>query len=262
MNTYLMLDDVNTALLEKYAGPAHAVAGYVNGSYANWSTLVAKYAKSGKFLLSIDVANKPSLGAQCLDIETYDAVIADAPGWFKTTQAAGAKAKDFRYYPKLYTSASNVASLISTMTKAGIARNRYMIWSAHYTGSAHICGPKTCGYPQADATQWTSSYQGVSLDASLCYGYFFAGPPAAPAPAPKPKPKPTAEPELKNGSTGTAVKLLQTLLNGRPIKPNLAVDGDFGPATLRAVETVQRNNKLSVDGIVGPQTWALLGNYS
>jgi hypothetical protein len=66
------------------------------------------------------------------------------------------------------------------MTQAGIARNEYMLWSAHYTNTAHICSPSACGYPQADATQWTSTYQGVSLDASLCYGYFFATYPADP----------------------------------------------------------------------------------
>lgn len=71
------------------------------------------------------------------------------------------------------------------MSAAGAARDEYMIWSAHYTATAHICGPSTCGSTvQADATQWTSTYEGVSLDASLCYGYFFAGPPTAAAPAP------------------------------------------------------------------------------
>lgn len=85
--------------------------------------------------------------------------------------------------------------------------------------------------------------------------------------APAPKPKPVSEPELKQGSTGTAVKLLQTLINGRPVVTGgeikkLVVDGDFGPATATAVKDIQRNCKLTVDGIVGPATWATLGNYS
>jgi peptidoglycan hydrolase-like protein with peptidoglycan-binding domain len=78
----------------------------------------------------------------------------------------------------------------------------------------------------------------------------------------EPKPKPAAEPELKLGDTGAAVKLLQGLLNGRPVHPGLTVDGIFGPDTLATVRLVQVNNHLTVDGIVGPQTWAVLGNYS
>lgn len=197
MTTYLMLDDVNLTLLERYASEAHACAGYVNGGYANWNELVAKYP-SGKVLISIDTRNDPSAGAQCLDIETGDAVVSDAPSWFRKTQRAGKKANDLRYYPKLYTSEGNLVALVDAMTKAGVKRDAYMIWSAHYTNEPHICGPKSCGSKvQADATQWTDAYKGVSLDASLCYGYFFAGPPkpsatAPVAPAkPKPAPKPT-----------------------------------------------------------------------
>jgi hypothetical protein len=183
MTTHLMLDDVNLTILGLHAASAAALAGYVNGTYANWNELVATYSKSGKFLLSIDVANDPAAGAQCLDIESGDATIGDAPGWFKVTKAAGDAAKDLRWLPKLYTSAGNVQTLINTMTQAGVGRHEYLIWSAHYTQHPHICSPSACGYPQADGTQWTSTYMGVSLDASLVYGYFFA---EYPAPAPPP----------------------------------------------------------------------------
>lgn len=182
LSTHLMLDDVNLAILATQASSAFALAGYVNGDYANWNELVDKYEPTGKFLLSIDVLNQPSAGAQCLDIESGDATVADAPGWFEQTAAAGKLANDARYYPKLYTSAGEVQELINAMTQAGVSRDRYMVWSAHYTGVAHICSPSACGYPQADATQWTSEYEGLALDASLCYGYFFTvGAPPPPA---------------------------------------------------------------------------------
>lgn len=216
MSLKVMLDDVNLATLEAHASSADAVAGYVNGSYANWPVLVAKYASSGKHLLSIDVQNKPSAGAQCLDIEKGDAVIGDAPSWAKATAAAGKAASDLRYYPKLYTSESNLVALVAAMTAAGIARGDYMIWSAHYTGKAHICGPKSCGSAvQADATQWTSSYQGVSLDCSQAYGYFFAGPPAATAPATvtgTAAPAATAQPPT--GYSGTAAPVVSLQWDG------------------------------------------------
>lgn len=214
MSLVRMLDDVNTTLLEQYVASDKpgAVAGYVNGKYDNYATLAAKYAPAGLHLISIDVANKPAAGAQCLDIESGDATVADAPAWFKATQAAGKAANDLRYYPKLYTSESNLASLVATMTKEGVARDEYMLWSAHYTNSAHICGPKTCGSSvQADATQWTSSYKGVSLDASECYGYFFAGPPAktvAPAPAATIAPKEYTVPSVTGKTVAQALQII------------------------------------------------------
>lgn len=58
-------------------------------------------------------------------------------------------------------------------------------------------------------------------------------------------------PELRIGSTGGAVKKLQTLLH-------VTVDGDFGPKTQEAVEQFQKTHGLEADGIVGPQTWAAL----
>ena len=189
MTTHLMLDDVDDVILFGHANPAYAIAGYMNGRWANWASIV-KMFPTGKFLLSIAVSADVSVGAQTLDIENGDATIAQAPAWFKGTQAAGKAAKDFRWYPKLYTSISNGHDLLSTMEKAGVKRSEYMLWSAHYTGKPHICGPKSCGAAvQADATQWTDKYDGVSLDASMCYGNFFSGPADKPVPQPKPRPK-------------------------------------------------------------------------
>ncbi|MGD1805243.1 peptidoglycan-binding domain-containing protein [Dapis sp. BLCC M126] len=38
----------------------------------------------------------------------------------------------------------------------------------------------------------------------------------------------------------------------------MVVDGIFGVATEEAVKKFQKFNDLTVDGIVGPQTWATL----
>jgi peptidoglycan hydrolase-like protein with peptidoglycan-binding domain len=73
-----------------------------------------------------------------------------------------------------------------------------------------------------------------------------------------------ALPTLSRGSKGQSVHNLQDLLNqadrkasfGNP--PPLAVDGDFGPQTEKAVKSYQRYYGLLVDGIVGPQTWSSL----
>ena len=62
--------------------------------------------------------------------------------------------------------------------------------------------------------------------------------------------------ELKKGSSGSAVKTLQTKLN--KVGYALAVDGDFGEKTKTAVLSFQRKYGLVADGIVGPKTSAKL----
>ena len=64
------------------------------------------------------------------------------------------------------------------------------------------------------------------------------------------------EPTLVEGDTGPAVQTLQTRLNVWGAK--LTVDGNFGAATLAAVKAFQAAHHLTVDGVVGPQTWAAL----
>lgn len=65
---------------------------------------------------------------------------------------------------------------------------------------------------------------------------------------------------LREGSFGRLVESLQRTLNDRlDPSPNLAIDGDFGPATRGAVERFQRSVKLPQSGIVDEATWRALG---
>ena len=61
---------------------------------------------------------------------------------------------------------------------------------------------------------------------------------------------------LTKGSKGQAVKDLQTALNRAGC--NLDVDGNFGPATDKAVRDFQALYELEVDGKAGPKTMAKL----
>lgn len=64
---------------------------------------------------------------------------------------------------------------------------------------------------------------------------------------------------LRNGSKGTQVKALQTLLIGYGYKCGFwGADGNFGASTDAAVRKFQKNNGLAVDGAVGPATWSKL----
>jgi lysozyme len=68
----------------------------------------------------------------------------------------------------------------------------------------------------------------------------------------------SGHPTISRGSTGTAVRRAQCLLN-LSLNPAshtpLVVDGDFGPKTDAAVRTFQSCDGITRDGIVGPVTW-------
>ncbi len=63
-----------------------------------------------------------------------------------------------------------------------------------------------------------------------------------------------AEPTLKKGSKGQAVKDLQEALKALGFAVG-AIDGVFGKTTEEAVKAFQKLQGIDADGIVGPVTW-------
>lgn len=57
---------------------------------------------------------------------------------------------------------------------------------------------------------------------------------------------------VRRGARGWAVKAIQRRI------PGVSIDGDFGPATERAVRRWQQDHGLVADGLVGPATWTAL----
>lgn len=90
---------------------------------------------------------------------------------------------------------------------------------------------------------------------------FTVDPPADPGPNPgggggQPIPATGTRRTLRQGDSGEDVRYLQQKLSEHGAW--LTIDGKFGPATSSAVRSFQASNGLSVDGVVGPQTWAAL----
>jgi hypothetical protein len=76
--------------------------------------------------------------------------------------------------------------------------------------------------------------------------------------APKGKPHPSSRlPVIRRGDSGAAIEVLQNLLIGHGYA--IDADGEFGPATDKAVKAFQNAAGLEADGIVGPYTWDKLG---
>lgn len=71
--------------------------------------------------------------------------------------------------------------------------------------------------------------------------------------------KPTSAYMLRSGSKGQDVRDLQMVL--RSAGYNVKVDGDFGPATERAVRDFQFAHKLEADGVAGPKTMLEISNF-
>ena len=184
--TYRMLDSIFVADLPP---GADAYLGYADGRWPTAVELRARFPQAHILILAVF----PADDAEGLDIENGDATVAQVYDWFLRQQAR----KVWR--PVLYISAGSSQGLLDTMAANGFARSSFRLLSAHYGAGKHICGPGTCGYPQADGTQWTDSAPGEGgsfIDESLLSASFF---PAAPKPPPA-----AAIPEdpvlLKNGA--------------------------------------------------------------
>lgn len=70
------------------------------------------------------------------------------------------------------------------------------------------------------------------------------------------KPKTLKLPIVRHGSSGSAVRVLQQVLNFKGFK--LEIHGVYDSHTLEAVKEFQQANGLVVDGIVDAKTWQCL----
>lgn len=168
--TFRMLDSIFPANLPP---GADAYLAYADGRWATAVEVKARFPGARVLVLAVF----PADAAEGLDIENGDATIPEVYGWFVRQQRRGV------WRPVLYISAGRAQGLLDTMAANGFPRSSFRLLSAHYKAGKHICGPSTCGYPQADGTQWRDDAPGVGgsrIDESLLVDSFFPAPPAPP----------------------------------------------------------------------------------
>jgi len=224
--TVTMYDSTNPASIP--AG-AQLVAAYVDG-FGGYSAAVARFGAAK--VVSISVGNN---NADVADVESGAMTPGDLPGWIARQQARGVKR------PVVYCNESTWPSV-----KAAVGNASVSYWIANPGGSGVIAG--------ADAVQnvWEGSWDSSVVQSSFP---FYPGVVTPPAP---PNPYPT----IQLGDTGTAVTTAQKDLNTwhtvAGTNAAVTVDGSFGVLTEAAVKSFQGAKKLTMDGIVGPATWAIL----
>jgi hypothetical protein len=128
---------------------AAAVAGYVGGQWPTYEALLKRFPKAHH----VSIAINPLEDAHVLDIERGDANPADAPPWVHRQHVRGLKR------PGLYCSLSGMQGVVDMLEEHGVKRENVLLWCAHYTGHAHICGP-ACGdglKVVVDATQYADT---------------------------------------------------------------------------------------------------------
>jgi hypothetical protein len=224
-----------------------ALAAYGNGKFANFGTAKAEFPQL--HVLEIDV-NGQGIG-NAGDFEAGDMAIAHAGAWAQGRIAAGV------HRPVIYFSASKWTAIMQSLEAAGIGRKQVRIWTAHYTGEAHLCS-STCGFGivgRADATQWASPqapgtlphpFAGRNVDVSLTANNFF-GAPTPPPPFPG---RNLRQPPVM---VGDDVRTWQAQMarRGWHITPS----GSYDAASEHICRQFQEEKGLNVTGFVGPATW-------
>lgn len=235
-----MITMFDSVQIDQIPSDAVAVAGYVDGRYANLAALQTSFPRA--LVLAVTTSGGDA-HATAVDEEPGDASVAGAVAWLRAAAARGV------WRPCAYASASGMGALLAAVQAAGLELGSFRFWSAHYGAGAHICGPATCGLVSRamDGTQWTDEALGRNLDESLLADSFF----------PWYDVLMTDIPTIQLGSTGQIVKNWQSLVNAHLAAGavGLTPDSNFGAATELFTKTFQAHKKLTPDGIVGPATW-------
>jgi peptidoglycan hydrolase-like protein with peptidoglycan-binding domain len=252
--------------------------GYADGEYPTEDELRARFPDAELVIYTVtgtSAAHGIKLVAG-IDSEPGNPDAAAAATWVQRELAAAPGSRPL-VYADLASPGYSMTEVLAELASLGIDRSKVRLHTAHYTGTAHICGPGTCAGRDAsgnvitfdaDGSQWTDEFSGVGgalIDMSDLVGDFFG----VPSPISWMEFNVAKLPVLKEGDTDEpgeffyvhrvqALLALTGALNDLPAAKGLTGDGDFGPATDTAVRAVQAHYKIAVDGVAGAQTWDVL----
>lgn len=175
MTNIFQFDDVTVSLI----GPgAAAVLGYSDGDFANRTAMKAAFPNALQTFLTV---HGTDFTADGVDSEKGDATTEQVVAFGHVKHQQGKR-------PVFYTFLANMEAMAQAVFASGIKREDAIFMCAHVTGVPHICGPQ-CGLGlsfDVDATQYTFTAEGRSLDESWCTPAYFLRDLVPPKP-PKPK---------------------------------------------------------------------------
>jgi hypothetical protein len=159
--------------------------GYVDG-WPNFTDVVTQFSTAGHYSITTGFGE-----ASVIDCEPGNESWLDWSGiasWFEERHSAGVAR------PGLYISASYANEAIQQLDALGWPREAWILDSAHWTNTPHVCAPDICGMPTADNTQYAGNVGGdeYGYDCDMAAPSFFG---TAPTPQPKPVPKPVVPSE-------------------------------------------------------------------
>ena len=142
------------------------------------------------------------------------------------------------------------------------------VWKSNRPGDGWKAATpsKTTGYGQTWAiyfhleTTLTGWHDSTPIPNRLTVG---GTPIPSPVPVPIPAPGgPFVHATIRRGDVSADVFAAQVILRHRAGQTNVIADGQFGQQTENAVRNLQRFTGQTVDGVVGPKTWAILDSLA
>jgi hypothetical protein len=159
-----MIEFYDSVDASRLPGDTAFMAGYVDGRWPSLAGMRRRFPHASW----LSVAVQSTDDAMVLDVESGDASPVQAAGWVRRQHRAAV------LRPCLYLSLARIPELERALAAAKIPRSTVRIWSAHYTGHAHICS-SACGVPMEErpgATQFLSD-QERDIDVSLSTAGWF-----------------------------------------------------------------------------------------
>lgn len=247
--------------------PASAPAGcdgvafYIGGDTPHVWTLAEIEAQPVRFRLPIYVRDNPQQVNVAMDVMQCVSRL-DAIGAPKGCMVAldSETSVDANYVATFYYQLRDAGytlmdyGSVSTVFANNIPDGYY--WGAHWTNRAGV-------EPGQVMTQWESFDAYDESTALSTLPFWDAGATPAPVGPPISQEADVQLPIVKQGDRQEVVRTVQVLCGRRGFFPENSgtpalPDGNFGPATFTAVRSVQAAAHITVDGIVGPQTWPVL----